>query len=91
MIEHCIHVTRRISLAFSTYWATGSWPEPNDKDLGRWLTEVGQAVVYLVALGFMMIIVGMAAGYVVVVGCWVVWLAKPLGWAFGLMAWALVP
>lgn len=91
MIEHCIHTTRRISLAFSTYRATGSWPKPNDKDLGRWLTEVGQAVVYLVALGFMMIIIGRAAGYVVVVGCWVVWLAKPFGWAFGLMARALVP
>ena len=91
MIEHCIHVSRRISLALSTYRATGSWPKPSDKDLGRWLTEVGQAVVYLVALGFTIVIVGRAAGYVVVVGSWVVWLAKPFGWAFGLVARALVP
>lgn len=91
MVEHCIHVARRISLAFSVYRATGAWPKVGERDLGRSLTDVGQAVVYLVVLGFVMIIVGRAAGYVVLVGSWVVWVAKPFGWAFGLMARALVP
>lgn len=91
MIEHCVLVGRRISVAFSTYRSTGSWSKPGEKDLGRSLADLGQAIVYLIALGFMMIIVGRAAGYVVLLGSWVVWVAKPFGWAFGLIAKALVP
>lgn len=91
MVEHCIQVSRRISFSLSVYRDTGTWPMIGEGDLGRSLTDVGQAVVYLVVLGFVMIIVGRAAGYVVFVGGWVVWVAKPFGWAFGLLARALVP
>lgn len=91
MIEHCVLVGRHISVAFSTYRSTGSWPKPGEKDLGRSLADLGQAIVYLIALGFLMIILGRAAGYVVFLGSWVVWFAKPFGWAFGLIAKALVP
>ena len=91
MIEHCVHVGRRISVAISTYRSTGSWPKPGEKDISRSLADLGQAIVYLIALGFLMIIIGRAAGYVVLLGSWVVWFAKPFGWAFGLIAKALVP
>ena len=91
MLEHCAHVTRHISLAFSTYRSTGSWPKSGNGDLCDSLTDIAQAAVYLISLGFMMIIIGRAAGYVVIVGSWVVWMAKPFGWALGLVARALVP
>lgn len=91
MLEHCAHVSRHISFAFSTYRSTGSWPKSGNGDLCGSLTDIAQAIVYLISLGFMMIIIGRAAGYVVIVGSWVVWMAKPFGWAFGLVARALVP
>lgn len=91
MLEHCAHVSRHVSLAFSTYRSTGSWPRSGNGDLCDFLTDIVQAAVYLISLGFMMIIIGRAAGYVVIVGSWVVWMAKPFGWALGLVARALVP
>lgn len=91
MLEHCAHVSRHISYALSTYRSTGSWSKSGNEDLRHSLTDIAQAIVYLFALGFMMLIIGRAAGYVVIVGSWVVWLAKPFGWAFGLVAKALLP
>lgn len=91
MVEHCIHVSRCALLAIAVYRTTGTWPKAGQFDLGRSLTDLGQALVYLVALGFVMIIIGRAAGYIVLVGSWVVWFAKPFGWTFGLLARALAP
>lgn len=91
MVEHCIHVSRCALLAIAVYRSTGTWPKAGQFDLGRSLTDLGQALVYLVALGFVMIIIGRAAGYIVLVGSWVVWFAKPFGWTFGLLARALAP
>lgn len=91
MLEHCANVSRHVSLAFLTYRSTGSWPKSGNGDLCDSFTDIAQAAVYLVSLGFMIIIIGRAAGYVVIVGSWVVWMAKPFGWALGLLAKALVP
>ena len=91
MVEHCIHVSQSALLAISVYRSTGAWPKSGQLDLGQTLTDLGQALVYLVALGFVMIILGRAAGYIVVIGSWVVWVAKPFGWTFGLLARALAP
>lgn len=91
MVEHCIHVSRSALLAVSEYRTTGTWPKNSQFDLRQTLTDLGQALVYLVALGFVMIIIGRAAGYIVIIGSWVVWFAKPFGWTFGLLARALAP
>ena len=91
MLEHCAHVSRHVSLAFSTYRSTGSWPKAGNGDFCGSFTDIAQAVVYLISLGFLMIIIGRAAGYIVIVGRWVVGMAKPFGWEFGWVARALVP
>ncbi|KAI9045848.1 putative NTP binding protein [Aspergillus affinis] len=80
MIGHCLYVLRNFLSACSVYNSTGSWPKSNDKDVARSLTELGQAVIYLVALGFIMMVVGRAAGYIVLIGSWIVWVTKPFGW-----------
>ncbi|KKK17407.1 hypothetical protein P175DRAFT_0462166 [Aspergillus ochraceoroseus IBT 24754] len=90
MLEHCLHVARNILAVVSTYNATGDWPKTNDKDLARSLAEIGQAMVYLVVLGFIMMIVGRAAGYVVLIGSWVVWFARPFALVFATVGRALL-
>ncbi|KAA8650637.1 hypothetical protein EYZ11_002822 [Aspergillus tanneri] len=90
MAGHCLYVLWNVLTACYVYNTTGSWPRPNEKDLARSLTELGQAVIYLVALGFIMMVVGRAAGYIVLVGSWVVWVTKPFGWILGALGRALL-
>ncbi|KAF9893821.1 hypothetical protein FE257_009991 [Aspergillus nanangensis] len=90
MMGHCLNVFKDILYAFSVYNSTGSWPQNNERDLFRSMADIGQAVVYLVALGFMMMIVGRAAGYVVLIGTWIVWFTKPFGWVLGALAKVLL-
>ncbi|KAK1140416.1 hypothetical protein N8T08_010360 [Aspergillus melleus] len=91
MIGHCLYVLRNFLTACSVYNSTGSWPKSKDKDIARSLTEFGQAVIYLVALGFIMMVVGRAAGYIVLIGSWIVWVTKPFGWVLGTLGRALLP
>ncbi|KAG2413606.1 hypothetical protein HFD88_002795 [Aspergillus terreus] len=90
MLGHCLYVFKEILTAFATYNATGKWPHNEDKDLLSSLTEFGQAILYLVALGFLMMMVGRAAGYVVLIGSWIVWFTKPFGWILGSLARAVL-
>ncbi|KAL4897918.1 hypothetical protein BDV59DRAFT_190694 [Aspergillus ambiguus] len=90
MLGHCLYVFREILTAFSTYNATGRWPGSEDKDILRSLTDFGQAVFYLAALGFLMMVIGRAAGYVVLVGSWIVWFTRPFGWILGSVARAVL-
>ncbi|RHZ64038.1 hypothetical protein CDV55_103804 [Aspergillus turcosus] len=82
MLEHCLQVLRTWLTVFSVYNATGVWPRPAEGDLARSVTDLCQAIAYLVVLCFMMMVVERAAGYIVLVGSWVVWFAKPFGWFF---------
>ncbi|PLB47958.1 hypothetical protein P170DRAFT_410382 [Aspergillus steynii IBT 23096] len=90
MIGHCLYVLRNFLTACAVYNSTGAWPKSNDKDVARSLTELGQAVIYLVALGFIMMVVGRAAGYIVLIGSWIVWVTKPFGWILGTLGRALL-
>lgn len=90
MVGHCLYVLRNFLAACSVYNSTGSWPKLNDKELTRSLTDLGQAVIYLIALGFIMMAVGRAAGYIVLVGSWIVWVTKPFGWVLGTLGKALL-
>ncbi|KAI9934759.1 hypothetical protein MW887_000376 [Aspergillus wentii] len=83
MAEHCFHVLSRAWNALTIYRTTGSWPWPSHQDVGRVLADLSQTFVYLVTLGFIIMLVGRAAGYVVFVGSWIVWFARPFGWVFG--------
>ncbi|KAE8147439.1 hypothetical protein BDV25DRAFT_160316 [Aspergillus avenaceus] len=91
MVEHCLHVLKDILNAFSVYNSTGTWPRPSEKDLPRSLTDFCQALIYLVALGFIAMFLVRMVGYVVLVGYWVVWFTRPLGWALGGLGRALLP
>ncbi|KAG2010981.1 hypothetical protein GB937_007296 [Aspergillus fischeri] len=82
MLEHCLQVLRTWLTVFSVYNATGVWPRPAEGDLARSVTDICQAIAYLVVLCFVMMVVERAAGYIVLVGSWVVWFAKPFGWFF---------
>lgn len=84
-VESCFYIIQTLWTAFSIYKATGSWPKPKDKDIGRFLAAGGQALVNLVALGFFMMVIGRLAWYVVLVGSWIVWFAKPFGLIFSIV------
>ncbi|KAL4871788.1 hypothetical protein BDV12DRAFT_11938 [Aspergillus spectabilis] len=86
MLEHCLRVLRKGLAILSTYNSTGVWPEANDKNLAWTLTEFGQALVYLIVLGFVAMIIARAVGVVVLVGTWIVWLARPFAIAFRTVA-----
>ncbi|RHZ55073.1 putative NTP binding protein [Aspergillus thermomutatus] len=90
MLEHCLKVLRTWLTVFSIYNATGVWPRPAEGDLARSVTDICQAIAYLVVLCFMMMVVERAAGYIVLVGSWVVWFAKPFGWFFVTIGRALL-
>jgi hypothetical protein len=90
MVEHCLHVFRNLLNAYSIYNTTGDWPKPSEKDLARFATDLCQAMVYLVALGFIMMLVGRALEYVVLVGSWIIWFIRPLGWVLGLLGRVLL-
>ncbi|OJJ46761.1 hypothetical protein ASPZODRAFT_2018180 [Penicilliopsis zonata CBS 506.65] len=83
MAEHCLYVLKRVLAVIAIYRSTGSWPQPREEELSQFAKEIGQALLYLVVLGFSMVVVGRAAGYVVLVSSWIVWFAKPFGWTFG--------
>ncbi|RAK99193.1 putative NTP binding protein [Aspergillus ibericus CBS 121593] len=90
MIEHCLHVLKDLLAILALYNTTGAWPTPNRKDFARSLIDLCEAMIYLVTLGFIMIIIGRAAGYVVLVGSWIVWFAKPFAWLLGTLGRALL-
>ncbi|KAL1969900.1 hypothetical protein VTN77DRAFT_7409 [Rasamsonia byssochlamydoides] len=89
MTSHCLRVSQRLCEAWLTYRRTGSWPEPSSDELTLLMRDVGQAGVYFVVLGFVVMIVGRAAGYIVVVASWIVWFSRPFGWVFGRLGGAL--
>ncbi|RAH74527.1 putative NTP binding protein [Aspergillus aculeatinus CBS 121060] len=89
MIEHCLLVLKNFLAFLSLYNSTGAWPRPSRKDLVRSLIDHCQAALYVVTLGFCMMIIGRAAGYVVLVSTWVIWFAKPFAWFFGALGRAL--
>ncbi|KAE8351045.1 hypothetical protein BDV28DRAFT_150350 [Aspergillus coremiiformis] len=80
MIEHCLYVFKDLLHACSVYTTTGAWPKPNERDLARLFTDLCRAMIYLFALGFILMLVGRAVGYVVLVGSWIAWFIRPLGW-----------
>ena len=90
VLMNCFRAFKRILVGISTYNPSGSWPSPRDKDLGRLVTAVGQAVVNFIAVGFFIMVVGRAAWYMVLIGSWVVWFTKPFGWAFTTIGRALL-
>ncbi|PYI33197.1 hypothetical protein BP00DRAFT_339885 [Aspergillus indologenus CBS 114.80] len=89
MIEHCLLVLKNFLAFLSLYNSTGAWPKLSRKDLVRSLIDHCQAALYIVTLGFCMMIIGRAAGYVVLVSTWVIWFAKPFAWFFGALGRAL--
>lgn len=90
MAEHCMHIFRRILVVFTIYKKTGSWVlVPDEEDPVQFITDVAEAVVYLVILGLILAILGRTAGYLVLVGSWVIWLMKPFGWLFARIGGAL--
>ncbi|KAL2834461.1 hypothetical protein BDW59DRAFT_168709 [Aspergillus cavernicola] len=86
MLEHCLHVLRKGLAVISTYNTTGGWPNTNDKDLACSLTEVGQALVYIVVLAFITVIITRTVGFVILIGAWIVWFARPFALAFRTIA-----
>lgn len=90
MAGHCLRVSSRLCETWLAYRRTGSWPEPNSEELTLLMRDVGQAGVYFVVLGFVVMIVGRAAGYVVFVASWIVWFSRPFGWVFGRLGGALL-
>ena len=82
MLEHCLHVLRNGLAVISAYNATGAWPKTNDKDLTLLFTDLGQAVIYLVVLGFVAIVVARAVGFVILIGTWIMWFARPFALTF---------
>lgn len=89
MAGHCLRVSSRLCETWLAYRRTGSWPEANSEELALLMRDVGQAGVYFVVLGFVVMIVGRAAGYVVFVASWIVWFSRPFGWVFGRLGGAL--
>ncbi|PYH45134.1 putative NTP binding protein [Aspergillus saccharolyticus JOP 1030-1] len=89
MIEHCLLVLKNFLAFLSLYNSTGAWPKPSKKDLVRSLIDYCLAALYVVTLGFFMMIIGRAAGYVVLVSTWVIWFAKPFAWFFGALGRSL--
>jgi hypothetical protein len=82
MLEHCLHVLRDGLAVISAYNATGAWPKTNDKDLTLLFTDLGQAVIYLVVLGFVAVVVARAVGFVILIGTWIMWFARPFALTF---------
>ncbi|KAL4818963.1 hypothetical protein BDW67DRAFT_146207 [Aspergillus spinulosporus] len=82
MLEHCLHVLRDGLAIISAYNATGVWPKTNDKDLAWLFTDLGQALIYLVVLGFVAIVIARAVGFVILIGTWIVWFARPFALTF---------
>ncbi|KAL4917246.1 hypothetical protein BDW62DRAFT_86554 [Aspergillus aurantiobrunneus] len=82
MLEHCLLVLRKGLAVISAYNTTGVWPKANDKDLAWLFTDLGQALVYLVVLGFVAMVIARAVGFVILIGSWVVWFARPFALAF---------
>ncbi|KAL4743871.1 hypothetical protein BDV11DRAFT_62093 [Aspergillus similis] len=82
MLEHCLHVFREGLAVISAYNSTGVWPKTNDKNLAWLFTDLGQALVYLIALGFVAIVVARAVGFVILIGTWIVWFARPFALTF---------
>ncbi|KAL4903656.1 hypothetical protein BDW74DRAFT_37286 [Aspergillus multicolor] len=81
MLEHCLHVLRKGLAVISAYNSTGVWPKAND-DLAWLFTDLGQALVYLVVLGFVAMVIARAVRFVILIGTWVVWLARPFALTF---------
>ncbi|KAL4807059.1 hypothetical protein BDV18DRAFT_159280 [Aspergillus unguis] len=77
MLEHCLHVLKRGLSVISAYNTTGVWPKHNDMDLAWLFTDLGQALIYLVVLGFVAMVIARAVGFVMLIGSWVMWFAKP--------------
>lgn len=82
MASHCFRVSKRLGEVWLTYKRTGSWPTSSSEELALLTRDVGQAVVYFVVLGFVVMVVGRAAGYIVLVASWIVWISRPFGWVF---------
>ncbi|KAL4996950.1 hypothetical protein BDV10DRAFT_99344 [Aspergillus recurvatus] len=82
MLEHCLHVLRKGLAVISAYNTTGIWPKANDKDIAWLFTDLGQALVYLVVLGFMTMVIARAVGFVVLIGTWIMWFARPFALTF---------
>lgn len=77
MLEHCLCVFRKGLAIISAYNATGVWPKTYDKDAAWLLTDFGQAIAYLLILGFVAMIVSRAVGVVILVGAWIMWFVRP--------------
>ncbi|OJJ76430.1 hypothetical protein ASPBRDRAFT_192571 [Aspergillus brasiliensis CBS 101740] len=90
MIEHCLHVLKDLLGILALYNTTGSWPKPSREEFARSLIDLCKAMVYLITLGFVMMVIGRAAGYMVLVGSWIVWFARPFAWLLGALGRALL-
>lgn len=77
MLEHCLCVFRKGLAIISAYNSTGVWPEAYDKDAAWLLTDLGQAMAYLLILGFVAMIVSRAVGVVILFGAWIMWFVRP--------------
>lgn len=90
MAAYCYQVSRRVTDACFVYRRTGSWPKSSSGELALLMRDLGQAGVYFLFLGFVVVILGRIAGYMVLIGSWVVWFAKPFGWIFSWIGKALL-
>jgi hypothetical protein len=83
MASHCIRVSKRLCDTWVEYRRTGSFPSSSSEELALLMRDVGQAGIYFVVLGFVVMVVGRAAGYIVLLAGWIVWFSRPFGWVFG--------
>ncbi|BCS18067.1 putative NTP binding protein [Aspergillus puulaauensis] len=77
MLEHCLCVFRRGLTIISAYNATGVWPKADDKDSAWLLADFGQAMAYLLILGFVAMVISRAVGVVILIGAWIMWFVRP--------------
>ncbi|KAL4783661.1 hypothetical protein BJX76DRAFT_246903 [Aspergillus varians] len=82
MLEHCLYVLRNGLAVVSAYNTTGVWPKAHDKDTAWLLTDLCQALVYLVVLGFVAMVIARVVGFVILIGTWIMWFARPFVLAF---------
>ncbi|KAJ6172317.1 hypothetical protein N7470_001384 [Penicillium chermesinum] len=86
MSTHCYDVFNCIYRAISE---PGLRPR-NDQAISRFMVEVLQACVYLVILGFGVLVIGRAVRYLLLFGSWLLWFATPVVWVFRGLTRALI-
>jgi hypothetical protein len=82
MLTHCLELVKQVSSAVFVYRTTGSWPRCSQEELRSLMCDVGIAVVYLLILGFVVMIAGRASSYIICVASWIIWLCRLVSWVY---------